>query len=186
MGRTWFVALALLATGADANTGQSTCTCLGALPSGIADMDCTHAWGYAATNNGTKQCVHVPAAAVPGLYPANYGESCMKQLEPGDPTCYNHNVTPQVELPTASQAGWCGDAWCYVDVCACDDPDSTQSFYFPDVKLFYSYATCGSTDSYTSGVKNVVPGNEEACGVSGAFQAVMMPGIILLVLAILQ
>jgi len=75
--------------------------------------------------------------------------------------------------------------WCYVNVCACDDEKATQSFYFTDIDLFFSYATCGATDSYTSSVKNVVPGNEETCGVSGASQLAIMPGILLLAVAML-
>jgi hypothetical protein len=193
MGRTWFVALALLATGVDAApaTGMATCACLGALPSEIADIDCTNPWAYKATANSTLKCVYVPGADVPGMYPANYGEACTKQTEPGAKSCFNQNMTPPVEMAQGVRAGWCDDAWCYVDVCACDDPDATQSFYFPDVSLFYSYSTCGATDAYTSGVKNVVPGNEEKCGAvaeeaSGAFQVVIMPATILLVLAMLQ
>merc|ERR1712110_1113311 len=115
------------------------------------------------------------------------GDSCQKWLEPGSPKCYNHNVTPKVELHENDQAGWCKDPWCYVEACVCDAADATQSYYFPDITLQYSYSTCGSTDKYTQNEHGVVPGNEEACGVtSGAFQAAIMPGTILLLLVMLQ
>jgi len=50
---------------------------------------------------------------------------------------------------------WCSQKWCYVDPCQCniaDDPVIT--FSFPDAKyqgkaLFYSYSTCGGSDSWT-------------------------------------
>jgi len=51
---------------------------------------------------------------------------------------------------------WCSTKWCYVDPCNCklnDDP--VTSFSFPNAKfqgkaLFYSYSTCGGSDSWTS------------------------------------
>eukprot|EP00928_Gymnodinium_smaydae_P044766 TRINITY_DN2987_c0_g1_i1.p1 TRINITY_DN2987_c0_g1~~TRINITY_DN2987_c0_g1_i1.p1 ORF type:complete len:370 (+),score=46.95 TRINITY_DN2987_c0_g1_i1:64-1110(+) len=51
---------------------------------------------------------------------------------------------------------WCSTKWCYVDPCNCklnDDP--VISYSFPDAKyqgksLFYSYSTCGGSDSWTA------------------------------------
>jgi len=158
MGRTWFLGLALLASGAEAGTtGIATCQCLGALPAAIPDIDCTTAFAF----NG--KCVYTPGPDVPGLYPASYGESCQKHKEPGTTSCYNQSLSVPMELPLGQRATWCEDQWCYIDVCSCDDPGATQSFYWPDVSLFYSYSTCGATDAYTQETWSVVPGNEETC-----------------------
>eukprot|EP00928_Gymnodinium_smaydae_P057323 TRINITY_DN4057_c0_g1_i1.p1 TRINITY_DN4057_c0_g1~~TRINITY_DN4057_c0_g1_i1.p1 ORF type:complete len:350 (-),score=60.82 TRINITY_DN4057_c0_g1_i1:201-1250(-) len=56
---------------------------------------------------------------------------------------------------------WCSTKWCYVDPCKCkmkDDP--VLSFSFPKAKyqgkyLFYSYSTCGGSDSWTASNNNV-------------------------------
>merc|ERR1719163_888114 len=46
------------------------------------------------------------------------------------------------------QADWCADPWCYIDPCACDLSDPTNSDYFP-AELHYSYATCEAANRYT-------------------------------------
>jgi hypothetical protein len=77
-------------------------------------------------------------------YPLDYGEQCTAHAEPGSSSCSG-------PFP----AGWCADAWCYVDPCNCDDESIGLSDYFSTTTsgkdLYYSYATCGSTDSYSAG-----------------------------------
>jgi len=53
-------------------------------------------------------------------------------------------------------AEWCKHQWCYVDPCNCDlDVEPKISKYMPDATyqgktLYYSYATCGERDIWTS------------------------------------
>ena len=42
---------------------------------------------------------------------------------------------------------WCSDSWCYVDRATCNLP-ATSSSYFPGTELYYSYSTCGSTNTF--------------------------------------
>ena len=42
-------------------------------------------------------------------YPANYGNYCGKQAEPGSSSCWN--LTTGEELPGGERAGWCDDPW---------------------------------------------------------------------------
>ncbi|CAJ1398790.1 unnamed protein product [Effrenium voratum] len=81
-------------------------------------------------------------------YPATYGNYCGKQAEPGSSSCWN--LTNDMELPTADQAGWCNDPWCYVDPCTCPVADLAMSSYFPGSGLYYSYSNCGGVDTFTS------------------------------------
>mmetsp|Transcript_12164 Transcript_12164/g.28383 ORF Transcript_12164/g.28383 Transcript_12164/m.28383 type:complete len:476 (+) Transcript_12164:71-1498(+) len=81
-------------------------------------------------------------------YPAFYGNYCGKQPEPGSSSCYN--LTTMTELPTAEQAGWCNDPWCYVDPCSCPVEDLTLTSYFPGSGLYYSYSNCGGVDTFSS------------------------------------
>jgi len=79
-----------------------------------------------------------------GSYPADYGAQCTAHAEPGVDSCSG-----------AYPADWCMSAWCYVDPCDCDAADIGASDYFTvettsnGLPLFYSYATCGSEDTYT-------------------------------------
>lgn len=51
------------------------------------------------------------------MYPADYGASCKKHLEPGHADCYN--LETHTELPDGERANWCDSPFCYVDGCTC-------------------------------------------------------------------
>lgn len=80
-------------------------------------------------------------------YPADTGSSCQAWDAQTHPSC-------TVDKPPA----WCSSAWCYVDPCKCNLATPKSSDLFPTASfhgrtLFYSYATCGSKDSYSSSAK---------------------------------
>jgi hypothetical protein len=139
--------------------GQATCACLGSKSSkGVKEFDCNataYPWGV------DGRCVNATAAPVPGPYPADYGDSCKKHLEPGTSDCFDLDKTPPEEKPVAEQKSWCTDPWCYVDECNCDASDATWSFWFKPVKIAYSYATCGASDKFTTNQEGGVVGNTE-------------------------
>jgi hypothetical protein len=74
-------------------------------------------------------------------YPADLGSHC---------EAWDEHVTPG--CPGAS---WCSEKWCYVDPCNCNiDPLPKQSDYLGDAEyqghsIYFSYVTCGGTDSYS-------------------------------------
>ena len=88
-------------------------------------------------------------------YPFDYGEQCTAHAEPGVASCSD-------PFPPA----WCGSAWCYIDPCNCNDENVGLSDYFTTTAsgkpLYFSYATCGSLDTYSGGVCLAL--GEVACG----------------------
>merc|ERR1719191_297123 len=77
-------------------------------------------------------------------YPSDTGASCRAWDSKQHPDCSG-------EDPPA----WCHDEWCYVDPCKCKlDVSPKTSSYIPDATyqgrpVYYSYATCGFTDSWS-------------------------------------
>lgn len=112
--------------------GQEDCRCVGFAP-----------------QEGTMK-VNIDGKQVD--FPADTGGQCKAWEQNNHPDC---NAT--------SPPAWCSQAWCYVDPCKCKTavPPKTSS-YVPDANyqgrpVFYSYATCGTIDSFTSS------NNKEAC-----------------------
>ena len=77
------------------------------------------------------------------IYPTSYGmDACAAHDLRMHPYCADAAGNP---LPSAP--AWCSDNFCFVDPATCalnNDPSS----YFAGSGLSYSYATCGSTNSF--------------------------------------
>jgi len=80
------------------------------------------------------------------LYPADVGSRCETWDEGLHPDC------KEGSLPD-----WCTQAWCYVDPTSCDGgsvPPETSAYQpeasFLGMPLYYSYATCRGSDSFTA------------------------------------
>jgi len=83
-------------------------------------------------------------------YPADLGAHCAAWDNGMHPiSCKEH------QEPGMGNA-WCAQQWCFVDPCNCDiDSKPKPSTYLPAASyqgkpLFYSYATCGDTDTWKS------------------------------------
>jgi len=82
-------------------------------------------------------------------YPADAFTTCQAWDDGRNPSC------KEGEKPGPGN-GWCATQWCYVDPCNCDLPVPPKaSGYAPEATfqgkpLWYSYATCGGKDSYTT------------------------------------
>lgn len=73
--------------------------------------------------------------------------------------------------------GFCGQSWCFVDACSCaglDQPPAMsrymRSIFYQGRPLYYSYATCGSQDTWTAKKNDIACVNaktEEACTAAG-------------------
>lgn len=69
--------------------------------------------------------------------------------------------------------GWCAQKWCYVDPCNCHIPVTPKtSPYLPGATfqgkhIFYSYATCGGTDTFTASRKEACVNQETEKDCSG-------------------
>jgi len=137
------IVLASLSVGTLAE-GIASCACLGTLPSDVKDVECNYTWAF----NGL--CVNTVGLVTNWTtYPADYGESCKKHMEPGHSSCFDLTTHPPIEKPPSKAADWCDNKWCYVDPCNCDAADATKSDYFPN-QLTYSYTTCGDKNTYTA------------------------------------
>eukprot|EP00403_Amphidinium_massartii_P039288 CAMPEP_0178439602 /NCGR_PEP_ID=MMETSP0689_2-20121128/36252_1 /TAXON_ID=160604 /ORGANISM="Amphidinium massartii, Strain CS-259" /LENGTH=444 /DNA_ID=CAMNT_0020062159 /DNA_START=79 /DNA_END=1410 /DNA_ORIENTATION=- len=88
-------------------------------------------------------------------YPADLGARC-EAWDNG-----RHPVSCQDGDDPGKGKGWCAQPWCYVDACNCDLPTLPKvSTYMPEASfigkpLYFSYATCGGSDSFTSEVAEV-------------------------------
>jgi uncharacterized protein YegL len=71
-------------------------------------------------------------------YPANYGFD----------SCATHDTGRQPYCNVANPPDWCADSWCYVDKDCNVGIGALHSSYFPG--LTYSYATCDSSNSFSS------------------------------------
>jgi hypothetical protein len=95
------------------------------------------------------------------LYPADTGSRCAKWDYGRYPGCVanasNASDSNSSNSSNSSSAlpSFCSDSWCYVDPCSCKLPTAPKaSGYFPNATfqgrtLYYSYATCEASDSYT-------------------------------------
>jgi hypothetical protein len=95
-------------------------------------------------------------------FPADTGSRCKAWEQDNHPDCRGSDP-PE----------WCSKAWCYVDPCSCSLATAPKtSSYVPDSSyqgkpVYYSYRTCGETDSYTAGSHKTACVNQKtapACG----------------------
>eukprot|EP00440_Ansanella_granifera_P008496 gb/GFBE01009203.1/.p1 GENE.gb/GFBE01009203.1/~~gb/GFBE01009203.1/.p1 ORF type:complete len:484 (+),score=88.79 gb/GFBE01009203.1/:1-1452(+) len=102
------------------------------------------------------KCINV--TKINALYPKNYGSTCGVQLEPTDSNCFDVSTGNPWAAPCrygfekSCRKLYCDQPWCYVDPCSCSDvqaDDITKTTYF-DAELYYSFANCAGSDSFTS------------------------------------
>jgi len=148
------VAILLACANAQApSNGQPGCRCLGKIDSKVPRVDCSeHQPPFAKHTDPPYECVEVDAAYGDidfwRLYPSSYGSSCTPHAEPANSACYNASQSQPVPQKLNPATDWCNDPWCYVDPCACDAPDVSNSQVFVD-QMKYSYAACGAVDQWT-------------------------------------
>ena len=114
--------LLLLTSLASAALAQlSSCQCLTSYPGSVSPSD------------------GVTIGGATFFYPATYGLS----------TCAPHDSNLAPVCNGATPPAWCSNRWCYVDRTQCSLP-AVASSYFPGTTLYYSYTTCGSTNTFTN------------------------------------
>jgi len=81
-------------------------------------------------------------------YPATVGGSCEAWEDTTHPDCLKKD---------GERPAWCSDKWCFVDPCKCKTKvapkavmPANQFMRFQGKTAYWSYATCGSVDSWTS------------------------------------
>ena len=78
------------------------------------------------------------------IYPSGYGTGCETHDDGLEPYC-GDSVELTDRFGDGLTSNWCTKPWCYVDISNCDKRTS-QGVYNSD--LHYSYATCGSTNTF--------------------------------------
>eukprot|EP00930_Biecheleria_cincta_P054255 TRINITY_DN4024_c0_g3_i1.p1 TRINITY_DN4024_c0_g3~~TRINITY_DN4024_c0_g3_i1.p1 ORF type:complete len:409 (-),score=59.04 TRINITY_DN4024_c0_g3_i1:267-1457(-) len=134
--------------------GKSGCPCINP-----AELNCV------AQKDGTVTFNKAPTNAC--IVPSNYASACSAWDSTPGMQFYNN-------CSSSNPATWCSKAWCYVDMCNCDDPEMGPSEYFKvdgALKLGYSYKTCDSdgrgTSSYLTDKCNEAGAEgEDACKAS--------------------
>lgn len=129
--------------------GKTECPCIGT--SDKVEIDASSNAGFPHYNdvhyheNVGKQC---------GAWDKHVAATDDKPYT-GDPTCTSDKASTH----------WCNKKWCYVDPCTCHLM-AKRSSYFPTLKttgdklVFYSYATCLASDSYSCSSDDVT---QNAC-----------------------
>ena len=109
----------------------------------------------------------------PQWLPANHGA---KECKPHD-----MDTAPSCVPPELEKNKWCSSPWCFVDKKTCNLSDITQSMYFPNTELYYSYTTCGAKDLFsTSGaalavkISNNIPRSCFSCSAKTGYQDEMV------------
>jgi len=120
------------------STGNEGCNCINqtSVLASIQNRDCTTATGE------------------PGVY-LNLGGSCVAH-DYGSSACLQHDFIHdpncQTDASTTAVPPYCFQTWCYVDANSCrknSEEDIYKTEYFsPSNDIFYSYATCNSTDYF--------------------------------------
>lgn len=109
---------------------------------GLSDCPCVGIDGVTGNTD-----VVIGGKIFPGKYPADIGSGCAAWDEGLYPGSCN----------SSSPALWCSQKWCYVDKDNCVLPQGQKgpfsTDYLPGAKfqgkgLYYSYVTCGATNSY--------------------------------------
>merc|ERR1719223_1631799 len=103
---------------------------------------------------GSKDCPCIGVDNIEGKTMALVKKGEPKESYPADlgARCEAWDLKDHPKCPGES---WCAQQWCYVDPCNCNIPVLPKpASYLPDAQyqgkpLFFSYATCGGTDSYT-------------------------------------
>jgi len=120
------------------STGNEGCKCINqtSVLASLQNRDCTTAIGK------------------PGVY-LNLGGSCVA-YDYGSSACLQHDLIHdpicQTDASTTAVPPYCFQTWCYVDANSCrknSEEDIYKTEYFsPSNDIFYSYATCNSTDYF--------------------------------------
>ena len=104
------------------SSGSSGCPCIDTLTTyGLAD----------------DQPLTATIAEQEYSYPAGYGLGCNQHDNGLLPYCTGG----------ADDPSWCADSWCYVDPGNCNLVTSQGTYFTSD--LFFSYRTCGNTNTYS-------------------------------------
>lgn len=108
-------------------------------------------WEYLGYEDYDESCVYMPShqldPSIPQAetemlcYPLDYGFGRCDTWDFGlKPACHDH------------QSLWCDQPWCYVSDLNCGVAHAKSSFINTKmVDVYYSYATCGAQDFYTTG-----------------------------------
>merc|ERR1719491_198957 len=91
---------------------------------------------------------NVTLGAQTAQYPAGLGGTC---------TAWDNNVYEDCKKD--DKPDWCKEKWCYVDPCDCTLPgtqpkETSTNTTYKGQPVFWSYATCGGTDTFIEDPSN--------------------------------
>mmetsp|Transcript_97725 Transcript_97725/g.309894 ORF Transcript_97725/g.309894 Transcript_97725/m.309894 type:complete len:467 (-) Transcript_97725:323-1723(-) len=137
--------------------GRTECQCVGFTE--LSGFAVAHA---PQSGNGTDEA----ASTLDFNLSASVGSTCKAWDDGAHPACQGSGSKPD----------WCTKRWCLVDPCKCGlDTPPKISTYFTGAKwlthqVYYSYAACGETDTYTEAENPTACVNQQdeaACGRQG-------------------
>jgi len=117
-----------------ASTGNAVCPCISPT---LAD------W-----TDGATGMLKATVGAKEYLYDAAYGKaSCLAHDSDKPPVC-----ATSAGAVNANRPDWCAKSWCYVDPnnCAATISKAQSLFLAGSTNIYYSYQTCGASNSFTS------------------------------------
>lgn len=126
----------------EVHTGDPSCKCRTDFPAGFLEQ-------YRGQLGGKDCIVYVTEEHGEICLPLDYGLGECEGWETRHPSCTNTN----------DAEAWCFDAWCWVDeTCLSSNGEGgTQSAWFPDVAITYSYHTCAATSNEEQCTKSTLP-----------------------------
>ena len=95
-----------------------------------------------------------PAFSAGATYGPDYGVQCGPHDHSKPPFCVRQSLSGHADTYIRD---FCADAFCWVDQANCGQSDVVASAYFAGAPLYYSYATCNATDSFTGAYRAPPP-----------------------------
>jgi len=111
---------------------------------------------------GAENCQCIGISPQPGTTKVNIKDKMVAFPADTGAVCNAWEKENHPECDSDDAPDWCSQEWCYVDPCSCKlpTPPKTSSYLpgstYQGKPIYYSYATCGGEDSWTSG-------NKKAC-----------------------
>ena len=117
-------------------TGASSCPCL------------TPAEAAAIQQNATFMTIGSTKYPWPGAYSSSYGVGCAVHDVFIEPYCESRWCSMPINGDCMPR--WCSETWCWVNPASCSGvPPAVKSSYFSTVPLYFSYASCNGTNTFS-------------------------------------
>ncbi|CAJ1441525.1 unnamed protein product [Effrenium voratum] len=121
-------------------------------PTGLSSCPCVE-WVDLSTYKVGDEVHYKPEGqSTSYVYPLNYGSL----------QCEAHDLNLPPFCSDDAAPAWCTQKWCYVDPNNCQGTTAYRSVLFANSNAFYSYATCGESNEFTTWSETLTSGSSSS------------------------